>query len=1256
MRNKKTASILSIILIFSAISNSIFLIHANAGNRLTVTEGSGQAPDIEVIRTDSDGNEIRDDKDLKSTDKTRTNNLINKDSIVTSKNQTYENDLSGIITDRDVTEKKNIYISTPEDLIKLAKNCSLDTFSRDKNVILKNDLDLSDSNFKYIPIFSGTFDGCGYTISGINLSEAESYTGLFCITQESAVIKDLTVKGNLMADGDQLAIGGIAGDNYGLISNCQFDGTINGYDYIGGIAGYNENSGSISNCTSNGMIIGRHFTGGITGYNLGNINGCTNKSDINITSLDETVSFKDIDINKYKNDLLNLFGDNNKQRSTDIINSSVDIGGICGYSQGTIISCTNNATVGYKHFGYNIGGIAGRQNGYIEMCINQGNIYGRKDVGGIVGQAEPYVIIDITEDIIGQLTSNMNTLHDLINVTLNDAGNESDLVSSRLNMVKNFTDKALDDTSCLSVETEDFINGVMDGGNEFFNRIDHALNVISVDGGILDQTTAALDNSYTAVSNLVQAVKDLDIYNYMSDDEKNDYDQAKTNIEKAHTDYKNYYDNYYSSDYNYNYYRYINTHQNNVSYYATSSNLIPVDVSGNEINWPDVLSDNKEEYNNIAKLIHKDTTTEPATITDFPSSQEPYSEIDSKLNTDASTEALSKVLVLTDNEFRNNYGISYTSYIENNIDVMASILLSHEQEMSENTRKDIKYAISYTKQSVYGFEDTVGNIKSTVSQLGSKGTITFPKLSKEYQDRSNSLIANLQGMSDNLGYLNNEMNSSNQKLVDDMVEVNDQFNVIMLLIADAIDGVLEADYTDVYEDNSLAVAQDCTDAAIVYSINYGSVSGDIDTGGICGTMAIEYDFDLESDVTGIEDAATGSTYRTKCVLRYNKNNGTVTGMKNYVGGMCGLQEMGTILRCQNYGKLTSESGDYIGGISGKSLSTIVNCYTKGILSGDNNIGGICGMGYDISMCYSLPTINATGSNSGAIAGDNSTNGQLDSNYFVSNDYAGINRVSYSHKAEPLTYNELLQLTDLPAEFKKIKVNFILDDEIITIKEYNYGDSIDEFPNDRSGNDYVIWDTDDKNTKALFSDMELYGKTSRFITTLGSSQLRENGQSAVLVDGQFTSDKDFKAVLTGDNKDPDIFEVWELSIHDDSSNQHLVRYCPPPNVTDVKIWIPDKDSGYEAQITKMGQYLTFNTSGRNITFMVENTYENPLMKYAPYIICVTILLICIIIFVIHKKNKNKRESKNFKHTGNHKDNKNKTDSYENNIIDLDHENI
>ena len=58
MKNRRTASYLSFLIMLSSILSCISPIYAYAGSRLTVVEGSGEAPNVEVIRIDEDGNEI----------------------------------------------------------------------------------------------------------------------------------------------------------------------------------------------------------------------------------------------------------------------------------------------------------------------------------------------------------------------------------------------------------------------------------------------------------------------------------------------------------------------------------------------------------------------------------------------------------------------------------------------------------------------------------------------------------------------------------------------------------------------------------------------------------------------------------------------------------------------------------------------------------------------------------------------------------------------------------------------------------------------------------------------------------------------------------------------------------------------------------------------------------------------------------------------------------------------------------------------
>lgn len=1162
-----------------------------------------------------------------------------EDSTENSENQTF-----GDLAKQDELPEnyENITISTVDELISFAKNCSLDTWSRDKYVTLAADIAVGGSDFDYIPTFGGVFDGKGHSITGIKMQKGESYTGLFCVTQASATIQNLSVSGYVVPGGKQIATGGIVGDNYGSIINCFFDGTVEGYDYSGAITGYNEASGLISGCKSSGIVTGMHSTGGIAGENYGIIRSCENLASINTSDFDEKMSIEDISVDQYTSLLKDYEGSSSKD-STSAANSPVDAGGICGRSAGIIELCSNSGAVGYEHVGYNIGGIVGRQSGYVRECKNYAVVLGRKDVGGICGQAEPYVVLDLSGDIVSQLSQNIDKLHDLLNITLTDAGNESSMISGRLNTVKMFTDLALDDTSYLSSETEIWVNGVVGAGNEVLSRADYAMDEVAKDGGVIDQGTSAGSNVKKASENLANAVNAMDIERYLNDAEKAEYNQAKNNMDKASKDYEEAYKAKYDANYaKYNkeyFLMYIGNNHNTAEYYNGNSNLKMYDGDGNSHDFS--ASNNKNDYSTPYESGYSVKHSLSSGTSDFPASETDdannvNADTDSKLNNAATAygqeKAGAEISDEANNEFKTTYGygVSYDTYMTTQTEVIARLYRAHITEIEDKSSSEAEQALQNMKDASANLESAGKQTKDILSTLNGKSDVSMPTLSPEYQRRTASLVANIQGMSDNLGYLNNDMNSANQNLIGDMKDVNDQFNVIMMLFTDAVDGVLEMDYSVVLEDYSRNVAEECTDGTVADCINYGAIKGDIDVAGIAGTMAIEYDFDLESDVTGIDNAKINSTYQTKCVLRNNRNDGNVTSQKSYAGGITGLQEMGTILRSHSFGKIESNTADYVGGIAGQSLATIRGSYTKGIFSGRKYVGGIAGSGDDIEGCYSIPTINNVDGFFGAIAGNLEEDAVISGNYFCSENLAGINRISYSGKAEPISFNEINRIIDVSSDFKSVRVFFVLDDEVVEIRNVEYGSNLykDNFPEAVSSDEnmYADWNVDE--LKHITEDTEVIGESQRYVTTLAGVQLRENKQSAVLVDGRFTAADSLYSEVTQFSGEDDKLEIWMIGIPEDNLINHTVRYQKPDGVEDVKIVVTSGTESYTAEVTEMGRYLTFNVTGKNVKFTVYDESRGFLEKYWYYIAAgaAAVLLIVLILFVKAKRSVEKRRSK------------------------------
>ena len=113
--------------------------------------------------------------------------------------------------------------------------------------------------------YSGTFDGNGHTISGLNVNYRNKNGGLFCYVM-NATIKNLTVAGSVThSSGDGVAYGGIVGcADSSTIENCTNRCTVTGNWYAGGIVGWSTDS-DIIGCANFGNISSPSFSGGICG-------------------------------------------------------------------------------------------------------------------------------------------------------------------------------------------------------------------------------------------------------------------------------------------------------------------------------------------------------------------------------------------------------------------------------------------------------------------------------------------------------------------------------------------------------------------------------------------------------------------------------------------------------------------------------------------------------------------------------------------------------------------------------------------------------------------------------------------------------------------------------------------------------------------------------------------------------------------------------------------------------------------------------
>ena len=265
-------------------------------------------------------------------------------------------------------------IGTAEELYWFARlvNGKLENVDRDKsanailtaNIIVNtgvldavNKGKVSESDFiEWEPIgtgfsnaYTGTFDGQGYTISGLYFNDSSAKdVGLFGYIGGNGKISNVGVLDSYFQFG--ALGGGVCGNNYGELQNCSNSSTVicNMQDGTGGVCGYN-NKGTVRDCKNTGSVRGKAPLGGVCGVNnSGIIENCFNEGTVSVTV------------------------------------TSFNVGGVCGNNYSGKIKCSyNTASVSGQ---YNVGGVCGSSNyGTITNCFNEGTVSGQDAVGGVCG-------------------------------------------------------------------------------------------------------------------------------------------------------------------------------------------------------------------------------------------------------------------------------------------------------------------------------------------------------------------------------------------------------------------------------------------------------------------------------------------------------------------------------------------------------------------------------------------------------------------------------------------------------------------------------------------------------------------------------------------------------------------------------------------------------------------------------------------------------------------------------------------------------
>ena len=1089
-----------------------------------------------------------------------------------------------------------VTISSVKDLLAFSKSCALDTWSQGKTVSLAADLDLTGVDFTPIPTFGGDFQGNGHTISGLRVTSAGSALGLFRYIQPGAVVQDLNVKGTVAPEGARSTVGGIVGDNAGTLRGCTFQGAVLGESAVGGIAGRNAASGEITGCTAYGAVSGESATGGIAGRNLGLLLKCENNAGINLTHTESDLDLMAQDAGAALEELASA-----DDETYHLLSGCSDTGGIVGWTGGVVQSCVNNGSVGYPHVGYNTGGVAGRQSGYLAGCVNNGTVRGRKDVGGIVGQAEPCVLVDPGQDTLELLERELDTLDRLINKALDDVQATGDTVSVHLTAMGDYTGDARDSSKRLLDRVMDFTDETVDTVNllvadvtNALDRVVPALDDLSDVGKRLedlsDQLGQALETLGDAVEIGEAAMEDLRAGVQAMRHSGPRLEAALDEVERAIDELTR---------------SLLADDETAISRALTHLNSAVEDMGGafDDLSWGfdrmyDALSPHFDGLISIPGEISK-------SLSALRSATRSISSAMSALSTamDGVSSSLDEVKsALADikkdwQDARTTLKRAFNALRDAGDDLDEALAdleraLGWSDELSEvlgNALEELREVSSSASAAGGLLSHAFDTISGAVDQLTADGPREFTPLGEAAREAGDSLYNALAGLSDEMAALNGTLQSGGDVVTADLRAISRQFNVVFDVLIHAL-----ADLRDDVEGGVESYVQDTSDEDIAATregkvadcANAGAVEGDRNVGGVVGAMAIEVDLDPEDDI--MEKLSFGATYETKAVLQGSVNRGSVTAKKDCVGGLIGRMDLGTALDCQSYGPIASTGGDYVGGAAGWASASIRGCYAKNTLSGGRYVGGVAGWASRLRDSYAIATIEEGTECLGAVAGNIETGGVLTGNRFVDTGWAGVDGVSYAGRAEPIAFEELAQLPGVPPEFTAFTLTLMADETFVAQLPFFYGSDLSrlDLPEVPEKEDcYGVWPEFDPSGTG--SDLTLEAVYIPWVT-LVASQEQEGKLSRALAEGKFTEEAVLRAEDSAQTPPEGGIYVWDISLTGSqlTGGETVPLRLLNPEGGDALVWQYQNGQWNQVEAVRNGKYLALAMEGTSGTFCLQ----------------------------------------------------------------------
>lgn len=507
--------------------------------------------------------------------------------------------------------------------------------------------------------------------------------------------------------------------------------------------------------------------------------------------------------------------------------------------------------------------------------------------------------------------------------------------------------------------------------------------------------------------------------------------------------------------------------------------------------------------------------------------------------------------------------------VQSSIDIINSTLNNMSSSMN-NASSDVK---SYTENIIDQYKELLDKLQDKLNGNNDNDEKIEDFVDDISKDIENSTVA------DDIHGLADTVDSEIRTIADSIERISAQIKNIGNTVTETMDVVTSDD--NYIEDISSADSAQNSDGVIAKSVNRGAVHGDINAGGIAGTMNVEYDVDPEYDLDITETTNVRLRSTVSDVVIYCINYGEVNLKKDCSGGIVGLQELGLVYGSEGYGTVKSETGNYAGGIAGNSASAITDSYSLCNVESEDYTGGICGKGYTMQNCISIPAILGDGEAKGSLAGIIESDGEVSTNIFVNDIYGGIDDINYSGKADSASYEAVMAMENIPDGFHRVTLVFKADGNVIDTKNiaYNANLGVSELPSipDKDGY-YAQW-PENIVSKPILQNTVVEAEYHVWIESVAGDIASQNDKPLFIAEGKFYDDN--KITLSKcdtDNLSGDIeySYAWKMRGTDVKDKGTKTCHFYIKNTSgSSEVWYRDNaDSGWvKADAKEHGSYMT-----------------------------------------------------------------------------------